>query len=239
MSLTGEGTMPPEEIGHLIAEQFAEGVPYVHLRDVPFTRLEAAEQTMYIRRASEMIGELSLSSGDPTSDVWRLDTVTSPSASRIPYHTDNPFYKLPERFIGFWNLKSSMEGGENVLLTVDNLLEQLGCLPDGNELIDELETHQVTFAHDLSEAVHPILDTRQEVIRYDRRYADAQSVQLADRFTQILESGRLRGHVIKLAEGDVLFFDNYRLLHARESYTDLGRVSLRVRIEASENANDR
>lgn len=78
---------------------------------------------------------------------------------------------------------------------------------------------------------------RDGIIRFDRRYVDQESVTLADRFTHLLEVGPIKGRTVKLHEGDVLFFNNHKMLHAREAYTDVGRVSLRVRIQAFENAN--
>lgn len=62
--------------------------------------------------------------------------------------------------------------------------------------------------------------------RFDRCYVIGEEAsKIATRFTELLESNTLLGEPVKLAEGEVLFFDNHKLLHAREQYTDTNRFS--------------
>lgn len=224
-------TTPPEEIGSFVADQFVSGVEFVHLQGLEFHRMEDAALTDYIRAASQVIGRLTLSNGEPGSDVWRLDRTTSPSTNRIPYHTDSPYYRQPEKVVGFWNAKSSDDGGENVLLPVADLLDWASTSPEGRDLLDELNATPVEFASGAHQATSPILEANRGIARFDKRYVISEAAaKLALRFGQMLEGQGLRSQSIKLAEGDVLFFDNERLLHAREPYSNPDRVSYRVRV---------
>lgn len=223
--------MPPKEVGSLVADQFTDGAEFVHLQGLAFHRMEDAERADYIRTASQVIGRLTLSNSEPDSDVWRLDRATSPSINRIPYHTDSPYYQQPEKVVGFWNVKSSDDGGENVLLPVANLLDWASASPEARDLVDELNATPVEFAAGAHQATGPMLEADRSTARFDKRYILGEaSAKLALRFSQLLEGQELPSRSIKLAEGDVLFFDNERLLHAREPYSNPDRVSYRVRI---------
>lgn len=223
--------MLPEEVGLLVADQFADGADFVHLQGLPFHQMEDAARTEYIRAVSRPIGELTLSNGELGSDVWRLDQTTSPSTNRIPYHTDSPYYQHPEEIIGFWSVKSSDDGGENVLLPVADILDWASTSREARDLIDELSATSVQFAAGDHRAIGSMLEANRGTARFDKRFVvGEEAAKLALRFSQLLEGQELLGQPIKLAEGDVLFFDNERLLHARERYSNPDRVSYRVRI---------
>jgi alpha-ketoglutarate-dependent taurine dioxygenase len=224
----------PENVGEYIAEQFDSGALYVHLQGVPFSHLESGAQEAYIREASSFLGELSLSSTEATSDVWRLDSSSSPSSSRIPYHTDNPFYEKPEKYVGFWNVNSSVIGGENVLLPLRTILEATNTAPKTAEVLAEARARQVVFLQGDNQAASRIIDTNNQTVRFDARYIDAPNAGLAHRMTMILEGQTFKPEIIKLAKGDVLFFDNRKLLHSREPYSDKSRINIRVRIKDEE-----
>lgn len=100
------------------------------------------------------------------------------------------------------------------------------------------QTSAITFANGDSSAVSPIIDA-QGRIRFDRRYVDPEHAALSSRVTRLLEEEIKAGQVIKLSEGDVLFFDNRKMLHSRQPYTDLGRISFRVRIKELGDANQK
>lgn len=222
---------PPEEVGLLVADQFADGAEFVHLQGLAFHSMEDEARTEYIRTASQVVGQLTLSNSEPGSDIWRLDRATSPSTNRIPYHTDSPYYQRPERVVGFWNIKSSGDGGENVLLPVADLLDWASAYPEAQELLDELNATPVQFANDSHHAIGPMLDAERGTTRFDKRYVIGEAATiLAVRFGELLEGQEVPSQSIKLAEGDVLFFDNKRLLHAREPYSNPDRVSYRVRM---------
>lgn len=174
---------------------------------------------------------MTLSNGKLGSEVWRLDHTTSPSTNRIPYHTDNPYYQQPEKVVGFWSVKSSDDGGANVLLSVADLLDWAASSPEAQDLLDELNAAPVEFVDGVYRANSPMIEIDQGIVRFDKRYVVGETAaKLALRFSQMLEGPGLPGRSVKLAEGDALFFNNERFLHAREPYSDSDRVSYRVRV---------
>lgn len=226
-------SMPPQEIGLLVADQFASGADHVHLRGMSFHTMEEVARADYIRTVSSVIGELTLTNANVTSDVWRLDKTTSPSSARIPYHTDSPYYQQPEQIVGFWNVKTSNDGGENVLLPTADILDWASSSVEARELVDQL-ADPVQFTHEKHTGTGPMLDPETGIARFDRRYVVGEEAgKVATRFTQLLESNTLLGQSVKLEEGEVLFFNNQTLLHARETYTNTDRVSYRVRLNPS------
>jgi alpha-ketoglutarate-dependent taurine dioxygenase len=234
MAYQFETSAKPENIGEYIAEQFDGGALYVHIQGVPFSHLESGAQEAYIREASSFLGELSLSNTEATSDVWRLDSSSSPNSGRIPYHTDDPFYERPEKYVGFWSVNSSVTGGENVLLPLRTILEATNTAPETAEILAEARARRVVFSQGDNQAASRIIDTNSQTVRFDARYIDEPDTDLARRMTMILEGQTFKPEIIKLAEGDVLFFDNRKLLHARQPYSDKTRTNIRVRVKDEE-----
>ena len=228
-------TAKPEDVGSYVAEQFDNEALYVHLQGLPFAHLESIAQESYIREASGVIGQLSLSNNLVTSDVWRLDHATNPNGDRVPYHTDNPFYERPEKYIGFWNVRSSEKGGENVLLPLRTILENQYRAPrHAAGMITEAQLRQVTFSQKEHTVTAPIIDTDTRRIRFDSRYIGWPNDFFAQALARLLERQTFEAKSIKLNEGDVLFFDNHKLLHARQPYADSRRTTIRVRIKDEE-----
>jgi alpha-ketoglutarate-dependent taurine dioxygenase len=93
------------------------------------------------------------------------------------------------------------------------------------------------FSRDDHAAEAPIIDDSGEdvLIRYAHDALNSSAPEhhaLRAKFSAFLESSvaQTGATAIKLTEGDVLFFDNRRLLHAREPYSDPNRLNIRVRI---------
>ena len=231
MSIHIANKMPPEDIGELVADRFKSGERFVHLQDLSFHNLEETARNDYIQRVSTAIGAVVLTHpDDPGSGIWKLDSTTSPNLGSIPYHTDNPFYQEPEKIVAFWSVKSSAEGGENVILPAEDIFDRASSSQQAAELIERLESTPMLFSHEQYAATAPILGAEQGTVRFDRRFIGLEILDLAVRFDQLIRSEELLGKAIKLKEGDALFFDNHRVLHAREPYQNPDRVSYRVRI---------
>jgi alpha-ketoglutarate-dependent taurine dioxygenase len=232
MRLELRQNIPPEAVGAIIEEQFREGRNFVHLANLPFADMAELDTTAYIRTAMTALGDLTLSNGQPGSELWLLDSMTSPNASHIPFHTDSPFLTRPEKIVSFWNLRSSVEGGHNLILPVNNLLEWLH--EQGGEqrdLLAELATEPVTHTFGSESTSETLLDEVAGTARYDMKYIDPQNNKnLAGRLATQLEGSRVPASRIKLAPGDVLVFNNLTTLHARSPYRDSSRQSIRVRV---------
>jgi alpha-ketoglutarate-dependent taurine dioxygenase len=221
--------MLAEEIGADIAQRFTSGTPYVHIQGLPILG-EVSQRDTFITSVSSAIGELTLTGDVPGSELWQLNSVTSPNASQIPFHTDNPFYESPEQIVSFWNLRSSAQGGENVILPVTRLVDWFASQPQHAELLEELTACPVSFTFNGSEATGQMLQPNIGTARYDQKYIDPTHAELGLRFTKALDKANVLAHSVKLSKGDALFFSNRTTLHARTPYSDPNRLSLRVRM---------
>lgn len=232
--LTFSETMPPQEAGLIIAEQFAEGESVIWAQGLGFNALDPATRAAYITEFSGALGKMTLTNGAPGTELWLLDSSTSPNAARIPFHTDNPFYEQPEPIVSFWNLRSSASGGENILLKVDDLLDWADGEPEHAETLERLKVEHVPFSLGEHTASGAMLDEASGTARYDQKYISPASAPLGKLFTHMLADDTLPTHAIKLEPGDALFFDNQRTLHSRAPYSDPTRQSIRVRLQPHE-----
>lgn len=230
MSISYPELMPAEEIGADIAQRFADGAPFVHVQGLPILG-EVSQRDTFITDAASAVGELTLTGNVQGSELWQLNSGTSPNASRIPFHTDNPFYENPEQVVSFWNIRSSAQGGENVILPITSLVDWMADQPQHAELLDELKTREVPFVFKENEATGSILQPDTGTARYDQKYIDSAQTELGLRFTKALNEAKVLAHSVKLDEGDALFFNNRTTLHARAPYSDPNRLSIRVRMD--------
>lgn len=220
----------PEEVGDAVRSAIDGGAPYVHVEGLPFIDMAPADLEMYITSLSGAIGRMTLTAGVPDSTIWKLDKTTSPSTQYIPYHTDNPFLAVPEKVVGFWSVKSSSQGGENLILPVDDLLEWASAKPEYTAVLQEIDETSVTFELGSEKAAGKILDFANGSVRFDMKYIGKTAKHLGGLFRSMLSDSDVPAQTVKLSEGGVLFFDNEKTLHARNEYNDLSRISLRVRM---------
>lgn len=215
------------DLPSLVRESFLNDSSYLHISDTGLNYLDLDQQLAKIRSISQEIGHLTLSSADPQSDIWLLDSRTSPNAKLITAHTDNPFKDKPEDVVAFWNIRSSSQGGENVITPVDRILElgdQSSYLAKG---IQKAQFTDFTFTHHEKSWSGKIIDTDKQAIRYDAKHLTNPSSEVTDLFKEAVKIG----DIIKLAPGDVLFFNNKTNVHARLPYSDPCRLSIRTRID--------
>lgn len=230
MSVLYSELMPAEEIGIDIAQRLADGAPFVHVQDLPILG-EVSQRDTFITDVASAVGELTLTGGVQGSELWQLNSSTSPNASEIPFHTDNPFYENPEQVVSFWNIRSSAQGGENVILPVTSLVDWMADQSQHAALLEELKAREVPFALKENEATGTILQPDAGTARYDQKYIDSAHAELGLRFTKALNEAKVLAHSVKLGEGDALFFNNRTTLHARAPYSDPNRLSIRVRMD--------
>jgi hypothetical protein len=225
----------PAELGMEIGEALDNGASYVHVAEMPFATLPETERDTFITEVSSSVGAMTLTGAMEGTELWQLNSATSPNAEYIPFHTDNPFYNEPEAVVAFWNLRSSPKGGENIILPVRNMLGWMATRSEYDELLTELSTTQVPFTLKDAAATGVMLDTNAQTARYDQKYiSDAQAklgLQLRNVADAAAESVAER---VKLAPGDALFFNNHSVLHARAPYSDPNRLSIRTRMHRRE-----
>ncbi|GEM_PF-1270369 len=117
-----------------------------------------------------------------------------------------------------------------MILPVDNLLEWASAKLEYNDIQQEIEETPVAFNLGTESAVGKLLETATSSARFDMKYIDETVKRVRNLFRTILNNPDVPVQSVKLSEGDVLFFDNVRTLHARNKYSDPNRVSLRVRM---------
>jgi alpha-ketoglutarate-dependent taurine dioxygenase len=233
--LAFSANMSPQEAGEAIGSTLATGADFLQVSGLPIIDTAPQARDKFITEVSSAIGNVTITGGDEASKLWMLDSATSPNASHIPYHTDNPFYEEPEEFVSFWNVRSSREGGENLILPVSRLLDWFDSRPDHSEIFQDLLSTSVLFELGSHAARGFMLDQTMGHARFDQKYIGSDFAALGQRFSSLLEEAP--AHEIKLSEGAALFFNNRTVLHARTPYVDSNRLSIRVRI--SNNSNPR
>lgn len=204
---------------------------YVHVAGLDVLELAGQEQTDYIWNLAGAIGSLATIPGRPGTEIWPLDSRSSPLAQHVPFHTDNPFLEEPEEVLGFISLRSSSLGGENLVLPMSTLLDFLTSEPSRRTTLQRLTVEPVRFVHGPDEVQAPIVDLQAETVRFDQKYVAPANHGLASEFAAILSEAEGLAAAIKLSPGDALFFGNTQNLHARTVYQDPNRLSLRVRLK--------
>ncbi len=187
-------------------------------------------------------GELSLRDGGtgawlvkPRKKSGTYSEISGPAA----FHTDSQYHSNPERFFVLACETPASEGGDNLLIGMDDALE-VAQEALGNKAVDRLKqsvwrwTVPKVFQSENTPAVSPPSPIFREdgTIRWriDNIVCENSSdLSLAKSFEQALESSPRAAH-IRLQAGDVLLCDNWRALHARTSFCDMNRVLYRARL---------
>lgn len=230
MSVSYSEAPDPISVGVDINDRMAAGAAYVHATGLPFAGMPTPERDAYIVHASSALGALTTTAGIFGSELWQLDSSTSPNASHIPMHTDNPFMRRPERIVGFWCMRSSSEGGENLILPVARLQEWMDDDPERRDLAVEMAETPLEHRHSTLSTRGVAIDSRAGTARFDKKYVVDNEHRTAARFAGILAVPGLPVEPVKLGAGEALFFNNRTVLHARAPYSDAERLSVRVRI---------
>jgi len=95
-----------------------------------------------------------------------------------------------------------------------------------NESLEIAQLPSFTFSQYEESWTGPAIDPNNKTVRYDAKYLSRPSAELKYLFEEAVKVGE----VIKLAPGDVLFFNNKTTVHARLPYSDPNRLSIRTRI---------
>lgn len=163
-------------------------------------------------------------------------------------HTDSQYREYPEEAFALACLhRARCGGGESLVLTMDQILEALREMPEGERHEQVLREEKVPFA------VPTIFNTQRDeqvewvealifngdTMRYRRDTLEAglrnSGLKLSTALTEALAAVEKAIHQNKqlsrfyLEDGDVLVIDNLRVLHGRTAFTDWERHLLRVR----------
>jgi len=214
------------EMPDFVRENLTGHMSYVHLSGIDFADLEPTARNERIRSISSEIGSLTLSNGSPDSDIWPLDSKTSPNGQLVAGHTDNPFRERPEDIVAFWNVRSSSKGGENVITPFPRIVRLAEQSQQMAELILKAYTKVIEFKFGDQALRGTLIDYKAKTLRYDAKSIAPEDNEFEPLFEEVVKVG----DKIKLKPGEVLFFNNRRTIHARLPYSDPNRLSIRTRM---------
>lgn len=171
------------------------------------------------------------------SAAGRSDTNRSSSkgASAIPPHSEFPFSSRPPKMLGLWcERPAACGGGATVVMDVDEIRAMLS--PDQRQVLD---SHSLDFGGEVG--ISRIYDGA--TLRYSHNLllhgdyypsagADAPDLASAKAYAAAKISSICfgQGHSFALQRGAAIFWNNHRMLHARERFSDLDRCLHRVTI---------
>lgn len=154
-------------------------------------------------------------------------------------HTDGFAYgeRYPDHFLLLCG-RSSPVGGESFLVDGYAVVDQL-IASGRRELVERLESTPVDQTEpDMQRSITPIIGRAPSGRRMLRLFpfqrpaaesteAEADAAMIAAWRAAILDAGEAAPR-FKLQAGEAVIIDNYRMMHAREAYTDLDRLMWRV-----------
>lgn len=175
----------------------------------------------------------------------RADRTFSEKAGEAPFHTDSAFAEHPEQFLALYCVKMARcGGGQTKLIHADQLLETLEASEEGRFHLEVLSRCEYPFktplAFDAAATVHSgkiftdgVLRYRHDVIMKGLEEAPenvtTEMLITLKWFNKFLEK-KMKPLEMFLHEGQAIFVNNYRMLHARTNYHDAQRHLIRVRM---------
>lgn len=235
------------------------GCGYLVLKGFPLNRPEA-EYLAEFEALAGLIGEPQ-GHGHSGKKSWRisprasLDHVPtfSEMASEAPLHTDNSWVPEPEKYFSLLAVRPAIDGGESIVLPLEQVL--LGFLqkPQGREawallsqplfpfaVPDVFLSEEEFAAPERKALVFPVFGStvgfrfRHDAIRrgFAQRpeLASSRAEWAIEFFNDYLIDFSERTPKVKLESGDVLIANNHRVLHARTDFSDSNRLLWRARM---------
>jgi alpha-ketoglutarate-dependent taurine dioxygenase len=171
-------------------------------------------------------------------------------------HTDSSFYPMPEeQFLLYVVASARCNGGESLLVDVEDIVAELESTEEGRAAYALLRTAQVPFR---VPSVYAAQDDQVELFYAPVFHDDGHSMRwrydsiekgLAARpdlaTPELVAAVKLLNSIIEdkaprfrrqLPDDTLLWADNHRTLHGRAMYTDPGRHLIRIRVSSTPNA---
>lgn len=218
-----------------------------------------------VQEASDFLLELGHLLGTPVSHdesgslIWDIKA-SGRTGSKVPtfsehadeafLHTDSQYRQNPEDVFALYCLQPAADGGGvSLLMTYQDLMDEMHATPENKALIPHLETALYPFAVPTAfkltpdgppEYVYsPILEGNGQL----RFRVDTLISALADGIGDLSDDALAAFEMVKgiletsdkvrafdLETGDLFFLNNRRTLHGRTSFTDVNRHLLRIRL---------
>lgn len=202
----------------------------------------AAADPHEVTAFASRFGNVSDRDGGP---AWRIaprrsSGTFSETAAAAPLHTDAQYRDEPEDAFVLACVRQARAGGDNVLLTVADLVAALTDRADWPELEPVLTMpiwrwrtpavfgaprfNTPTAVLSRRDDGSPVMRWRHDNLIHDDRYAWAADIVAA------VAEAHPSSRVLRLEAGHVLVCDNATVLHGRTAFSDTERMLWRVRV---------
>lgn len=242
-------------LGKNIVEIINSEEGFVVVKNLPFLLYERPVIDLLFLSLSTCLGKLTVHD-DSKKIVWDVTprhhtserTLTfSELDGEAPLHTDSAFRKQPEEYFGLLVVAAAKIGGNSVLMRVDKVIQSLERSDLGSRCLAILRSDfpfrvppAFANAENTKTILAPII-ADSPVIRFRldsiisgfkcySELATPQRLWALNYFNSFIESYRDKIE-FKLNDGDIIFVNNYTMLHSRTAFRDSHRLLLRVRVE--------
>lgn len=248
------GSMEPEEIGDLVASEFASGEIYVWLHDAPLfnapygIREELDDDTSrHSKRYERYMNMLRICKNLAIFQEGDIDELRSlqivgrrsddkawkgnPQAQYVHFHTAEASYADSSHVVSYWNAQTKGQAGDIIrILPIDRIIEKEAV---SGPLSAVAEMQQPwTFYRD-GKVTLPILDMENETVRYDSSQTNMS--YLAEPIKEFFREAKNDKDVVEtiaLSPGDTLFIDNRKAFHSVELPVSQTRLTYRLLLYA-------
>lgn len=235
---------------------------YVLLRGVNFEITEDGKHKKSLMDFCKLIGTPMLHNAMPDSYVWDIKPVKNSKSTFVTHselaleaelHTDSAFSENPEDYFCLYSIKKAKcNGGESILLPLEDLLIELRKTEAGIKAEDQFRTKKFPFAvpsvfkeghasqnenlyvmdYILSgDTIRYRIDVIQKCLNIEPDLIDEDQYE-ALRTIQIILQKSLKIQRLMLEVGDLIILSNKKMLHGREAFRDHDRHLLRIRIRS-------
>lgn len=234
-----------ENVGYIIVQNFDTDVENVEMSGNDFLKI------------SEMVGEPIPHAGNDTI-IWDIKSnpksnsfikTYSEHSHEAELHTDSQYSFYPEDYFGLLTLKKAeCGGGISYLLKLQDILDELRALPNGNEierLLTETdypfivpnvfkkeasEEHEFNFGPILREKeIRFRIDTFEKALKFKRDMCSEEQIEAYEVLKNIILTTS-KTQTLFLESKDLIFINNKTMLHGRGEFTDEKRHLLRIRM---------
>jgi len=193
---------------------------------------------------------------EPNKDLDRQVETYSEHDREAQLHTDSHYNKAPENFVAFLMERQSEYGGRNILLRFSALKKEMQNTKEGRYWFEYFQKHELPSAKpsryseistgDPEIICEKIIDKNGEAVRFRDDTIKAAIKHLVEQKGQDQDKEQKKGlnflrrmiyrspdrRGVTLSNGDMLFVNNYTVLHARTGFVGLRRLLLRIRFNA-------
>lgn len=189
------------------------------------------------------VGEALLATAPPAlvRDGGVMDRAKAPSAQILKAHCDGFSYsRLGPDWLGLLCVQASEVGGESFFIDAYSVLDDLAAASRGELLsfLAETPIEQTDLGAERyrDTCVVTTESGRRAVRRFPFQEPDRDAVEpeqdrqraLLAEFAEVLDAATALAPRVKLLPGDLVWVDNYRVLHGRDAYSDPDRLLVRL-----------